>query len=97
MPDGCAIVTGGGTGIGAAVARRLAADGYAVAVLGRRPEPLEVVASEIGGLAVQADVGQPGDCDRAVAEAIERFGGASVLVNNAGIGDAEWEDVLRTT
>lgn len=95
MPDGCAIVTGGGTGIGAAVARRLAADGYAVAVLGRRPEPLEVVASEIGGLAVQADVGQPGDCDRAVAEAIERFGGASVLVNNAGIGDAEWEDVLR--
>ena len=52
-----ALVTGGGTGIGAAVARRLAADGYAVAVTGRRAGPIEEVAAEIDGLAVVADTG----------------------------------------
>ena len=46
--DKVALVTGGGTGIGAAIARRLAADGYAVAVTGRRPGPIQEVASEIG-------------------------------------------------
>ena len=47
-----ALVTGGGTGIGAAVARRLAADGYAVTVTGRRPGPIEEIAREIDGHAV---------------------------------------------
>ena len=54
-----AIVTGGGTGIGAAIARRLAADGFAVCVTGRRREPLEDVAAETGALAVVADTGEP--------------------------------------
>ena len=81
-----ALVTGGGTGIGAAVARRLAADGYAVAVTGRRPGPIEEVADEIGGLAVVADVGVDADADRAVAETVARFGGLDALVLNAGIG-----------
>ena len=62
-----ALVTGGGTGIGAAVARRLAADGYSVAVTGRKPAPIEAVAGEIGGLAVAADVGVVAEADRAVA------------------------------
>ena len=52
-----ALVTGGGTGIGAAAARRLAADGYAVAVTGRRPGPIEEIAAEVDGLAIVADTG----------------------------------------
>ena len=81
-----ALVTGGGTGIGAAVARRLAADGYAVAVTGRRPEPIEEVAREIGGLAVTADTGVVLDAERAVAEAVKQYGGLDALVLNAGVG-----------
>ena len=100
-----ALVTGGGTGIGAAVARRLAADGYAVVVTGRRPEPIEAVAHEIGGFAVAADTGVTLGAERAVAETVERFGGIDALVLNAGVGgegslldlDPEiFETVLRT-
>ena len=100
-----ALVTGGGTGIGAAVARRLAADGYAVAVTGRRPAPIEEIAEEIEGLAVVADVGVVADADRAVAETIARFDGLDALVLNAGIGGegslldldpAVFESVFRT-
>jgi meso-butanediol dehydrogenase / (S,S)-butanediol dehydrogenase / diacetyl reductase len=81
-----ALVTGGGTGIGAAAARRLAADGYAVAVTGRRSGPIEEVAAEVGGLAIVADTGIESDADRAVAETVDRFGGLDALVLNAGIG-----------
>lgn len=100
-----ALVTGGGTGIGAAVARRLAADGYAVAVTGRRAGPIEEIAAEIDGLAVVADTGVEADAERAVAKTVERFGGLDALVLNAGIGgegslrdlDAGiWDAVLRT-
>lgn len=81
-----ALVTGGGTGIGAAVARRLAADGYKVAVTGRRPEPLEEVAQATGGLAIVADTSVEVDVARAVTETVELFGGLDALVLNAGIG-----------
>ena len=100
-----ALVTGGGTGIGAAIARRLAADGYAVAVTGRRSGPIEAVAAEIGGHAIVADTGDAGDAERAVAETFARFGGLDGLVCNAGIGGdgslrtldlQTWDDVLRT-
>ena len=100
-----ALVTGGGTGIGAAVARRLVADGYVVAITGRRAEPLEAVAGEIEGLAVVADTGVAADAERAVATTVERFGGLDALVCNAGIGgegslrdldQVVWDDVLRT-
>jgi NAD(P)-dependent dehydrogenase (short-subunit alcohol dehydrogenase family) len=99
-----ALVTGGGTGIGAGVARRLAGDGWAVAVTGRRVEPIESVAAEVGGLALQADTAVPEDCERAVAETAERFGGLDALVANAGIGgegslldadSAVFDEVLR--
>jgi NAD(P)-dependent dehydrogenase (short-subunit alcohol dehydrogenase family) len=99
-----ALVTGGGTGIGAATARRLAADGYAVAVTGRRPGPIQRIAAETGGLAIVADTGVEADADRAVAEAVGRFGGLDALVLNAGIGGegslldlapATFEDVFR--
>jgi NAD(P)-dependent dehydrogenase (short-subunit alcohol dehydrogenase family) len=100
-----ALVTGGGTGIGAAVARRLDADGYSVAVTGRRPGPIEDVAAEIGGLAVTADTGVATDAERAVQETVQRFGGLDAVVCNAGIGGegslreldpATWEEVIRT-
>jgi meso-butanediol dehydrogenase / (S,S)-butanediol dehydrogenase / diacetyl reductase len=99
-----ALVTGGGTGIGAAIARRLAADGYDVAVTGRRSGPIEDVAAEIGGLAIVADTGVPDDAERAVAATVERLGSLDALVCNAGIGGegslrdldpATWDDVLR--
>ena len=99
-----ALVTGGGTGIGAAVARRLAAAGYAVAVSGRRREPLEAVAEEVGGLAIVADATLEADAARAVAEAVAAFGGLDALVLNAGRGGsgslldadpATFEDVFR--
>lgn len=104
-PRAVALVTGGGTGIGAAIALRLAADGYAVAVTGRRPGPIEEVAAGIGGLAVVADTGLVEDADRAVAETVARFGGLDALVCNAGVGGegslrdldpAVWDAVLRT-
>lgn len=100
-----ALVTGGGTGIGAAIARRLARDEYDVVVTGRRSGPIEEVAAEIGGLAVVADTGVSDDAGRAVAVAVERFGGLDALVCNAGIGNdgtlrtldpAAWDEVLRT-
>lgn len=100
-----AIVTGGGTGIGAAIARRLAAEGYAVCITGRRPEPLDEVAAETGALAFVADTGDPQDAQGAVEAAKEAFGRLDLLVCNAGIGTGgtveeqtpeAWDAVLRT-
>jgi meso-butanediol dehydrogenase / (S,S)-butanediol dehydrogenase / diacetyl reductase len=83
-----ALVTGGGTGIGAAIARRLAGEGYAVTVTGRRAGPIEAVAEEIDGHAVVADTSVEADATRSVAAAVERSGGLDALVLNAGIGGA---------
>jgi meso-butanediol dehydrogenase / (S,S)-butanediol dehydrogenase / diacetyl reductase len=100
-----ALVTGGGSGIGAAIARRLAADGFAVAVCGRRSEPLEEVAAEVDGLAVVADCRQPDAAASAVAAAIERFGRLDALVISAGISNPGtvteqtvegWQSVIDT-
>jgi 3-oxoacyl-[acyl-carrier protein] reductase len=79
-----ALVTGGAGGIGSAICRRLAADGYFVAVnynSGR--ERAERLASEIGGVALKADVADAVE----VAAMIEKFGAVDVLVNNAGVAD----------
>jgi NAD(P)-dependent dehydrogenase (short-subunit alcohol dehydrogenase family) len=81
-----ALVTGGGTGIGAAIAQTLVAQGLNVTVLGRRAEPLSaVVATAPDRLhAVLADVTDPAQVAHATAQATERFGPVAVLVNNAG-------------
>jgi len=81
-----ALVTGGGSGIGAAIARKLAREGFAVCVSGRRREPLEQVAGEIGGLAVAADTSDPEAAQRAVDTALERFGRLDAVICNAGGG-----------
>ncbi|GAB3119775.1 SDR family NAD(P)-dependent oxidoreductase [Glaciibacter psychrotolerans] len=78
------VITGGGTGIGAAIARRYAAEGAHVAVLGRRAEPIEAVAAEIGGFAVVADASESASAQAAISAVVERFGAVDVLVANAG-------------
>jgi citronellol/citronellal dehydrogenase len=81
-----ALVTGGGTGIGRAVARELARTGAKVAICGRRPEPLEAVRAELGDecLAVPTDVREPDQVAALVDQTMERFGRIDILVNNAG-------------
>jgi NAD(P)-dependent dehydrogenase (short-subunit alcohol dehydrogenase family) len=81
-----ALIIGGGTGIGGATARRMAAGGWDVCVSGRRIEPLDEVASEIGGLAVSADASTPEGAQRAVDACVERFGRLDALVVSAGAG-----------
>jgi NAD(P)-dependent dehydrogenase (short-subunit alcohol dehydrogenase family) len=79
------LVTGGGAGIGREIARRLAREGMAVAVLDRDGAAAEAVAAEIGGLAVTADVTAPEEVSRAVEAVLARFSRIDVLVNNAGV------------
>ncbi|MGH7357692.1 MAG: SDR family NAD(P)-dependent oxidoreductase [Candidatus Rokuibacteriota bacterium] len=84
-----ALVTGGGTGIGRATALELARSGAAVAICGRRPEPLVAVRGEVEALgaeclAVPADVREPEAVEALVDAVLERFGRVDVLVNNAG-------------
>lgn len=79
-----AFITGGGTGIGAAVARRIAEDGGSVVLMGRRRVPLEAVANEFGGLVVQGDASDPAAVRAAIAETHNRFGPIDILVTNAG-------------
>ncbi len=82
MPS--ALIIGGGTGIGAAVARRLASEEWGVCVSGRRAEPLAEVASATGGLAVSGDSTDAADVDRIVSACVERFGRLDALVFSAG-------------
>ncbi|HEY1146390.1 MAG TPA: SDR family NAD(P)-dependent oxidoreductase [Allosphingosinicella sp.] len=79
-----ALVTGGGTGIGAAIARALAAEGAKLTLVGRRKEPLEAVANEIGGAIATAVVTDRAEVDAAFAGARAAHGPITILVNNAG-------------
>lgn len=110
MPGTCvAVVTGGGRGIGAAISRRLARDGFAVAVnYSRSRDGAERVVKEIqasGGraAAVRADVADAAQAAALIEETAERLGTPTVLVNNAGVNHAgsarsqpprEWDRVL---
>lgn len=79
------LVTGGGAGIGRAIALRLTQDGMQVAVLDRNAAAAEAVAGEVAGLAITADVTSADAVGRAVAATLARFGRIDLLVNNAGI------------
>ena len=105
-----AIVTGGGAGIGKAIALELARCGAGVAICGRRPEPLAETADEIGALGRRVFTGQVDVADSAsvvsfVANAVKEFGKIDILVNNAGVTkdnllmrmtEEEWDAVLDT-
>ncbi|WP_172326764.1 SDR family NAD(P)-dependent oxidoreductase [Mangrovicoccus sp. HB161399] len=102
------IVTGAGSGMGAAAARKFAAEGAKVALVGRHAEGLAAVAAELPGgraMTVVADVTRPEDTRRAVEEVTARFGRVDVLVNNAGVArtgriedfpEADWHAVIDT-
>ncbi|MBA3788099.1 MAG: SDR family oxidoreductase, partial [Actinobacteria bacterium] len=83
-----ALVTGGSSGIGLAIARMLAEEGFGLTLASRTAEKVDAAAGELGALAVAADVSKPEDCERVVAEHVTRHGGLDVLVNSAGIGIA---------
>jgi 3-oxoacyl-[acyl-carrier protein] reductase len=88
------LVTGGGRGIGASIARELAAAGAKVAVSARTAEQVEEVAREIGGLAVVADVSKREDVEAMIAKVVADLGPIDLLVANAGIGTeggSTWE------
>ena len=100
-----AIVTGAGSGIGRAIARRYGQEGAKVVVADVNQAGAEAVAQEISGAngeaaAVQVDVRDRGQVQRMVDTAVERFGGLDILVNNAGVGkiipffettEADWD------
>jgi NAD(P)-dependent dehydrogenase (short-subunit alcohol dehydrogenase family) len=83
-----AVITGAGSGVGRAAAIALAGDGFTIVLAGRRPEPLEAVAAELGAghLVVPADVSDPESVERLFATVEQQFGHIDVLFNNAGIG-----------
>jgi 3-oxoacyl-[acyl-carrier protein] reductase len=85
---GSALITGGSSGIGLAIARALAEEGLSLTIASRRKERAEAAAAELGAQGVAADVSSSEDCERVVAEHVERHGGLDVLVNSAGIGIA---------
>jgi 3-oxoacyl-[acyl-carrier protein] reductase len=98
MPDELAgqvaLVTGGGRGIGAGIARELASAGARVAVAARTREQVQEVAQEIDGLALEVDVTDRGAVERMVAETESQLGPIDLLAANAGIGNVSggiWE------
>jgi NAD(P)-dependent dehydrogenase (short-subunit alcohol dehydrogenase family) len=100
-----ALITGGGTGIGAATARALAAEGARLSLLGRRLEPLQAIAAETGGTAITCDVTERADIERAFGEARAANGPFDLVILNAGIGDSApfqrtkreaWDRVIAT-
>jgi 3-oxoacyl-[acyl-carrier protein] reductase len=101
-----ALVTGGSAGLGAAVARALAADGARVAVAARASERLDSVAAEIGGVAVGIDLSEPDGPVEAVQRAVDALGGLDALLVNMGgpppgtfdeVSDDSWRKALDMT
>ena len=101
MADRAAIVTGGSSGLGLAIARLLLEDGYGVTLAARRPEKLEETVRELSGEGreiahVAGNLGDDQVVAAVVAEHRRRFGRLDVLVNNAGVGVGAWVGEIDT-
>ena len=110
LEEKVAMITGGGSGIGRAIALACGREGARVAVLGRRQDALRGVVKELeqagaAGIAVVCDVSRREDTRRAVDEVEQKFGSVNVLVNNAGIlnvstaetiSEEDWDRVIDT-
>ncbi|WP_375741367.1 SDR family NAD(P)-dependent oxidoreductase [Pseudomonas boanensis] len=99
------VITGAGSGIGAACVRRLAAEGANLVLVGRRREPLEQVAAECAGLVLAGDAASSSDWRGFIRQIIDRFGGIDGLVASAGghglgsateTSDDTWQAALRS-
>jgi NAD(P)-dependent dehydrogenase (short-subunit alcohol dehydrogenase family) len=94
MPS--ALVTGGSSGIGLAIARMLREEGYELTLASRTAGKIDAAAAGLGAHAIAADMSKEEDCARVVSQHAERFGGLDVLVNSAGIGIAGTVESLQT-
>jgi len=100
-----ALITGGGTGIGAAAASHLSAAGATLSLLGRRIDPLQAVAESFGGTAIQCDVTDPARIAAAFGQARAANGAIDLLVVNAGVAESapfhkmkreSWDRIIAT-
>lgn len=103
MAERSAVVTGASSGIGQAVARALAADGYGVALAARSTERLDELAAELDALAVPTDVSDRDQVQALVERTVERFGRIDAVVTAAGVihsapveelGEREWDETI---
>jgi 3-oxoacyl-[acyl-carrier protein] reductase len=101
-----ALITGGSGGLGAAVARAVAAEGAKVAVAARASERLDATAAEIGGIALDVDLSLPDGPAHVVQRAVEQLGGLDALLVNMGgpppgtfadVTDEQWQKALDMT
>jgi len=91
-----AVVTGAGSGIGAATARRFAAEGANVVAWDTNPETAGAIAEELGGIAVVADVTSPEAVAEGFAKVFEKYGRIDVSFHNAGISPPDDDSILTT-
>jgi 3-oxoacyl-[acyl-carrier protein] reductase len=89
------LVTGGGSGIGAAICRAFAKEGARIAVVDRDRKAGDAIAGEVGGTAIECDVSDSAAVDAAFARAEDALGPVDVLVNNAGIIDVELLEAVQ--
>jgi NAD(P)-dependent dehydrogenase (short-subunit alcohol dehydrogenase family) len=101
LAEKAALITGGSSGIGLAIARALGEDGYGITVSARRPDKLQAAAEDLrsGGLDVEsvpANMADEENMQSLITAHKERFGRLDVLINNAGVGIGEAMDALTT-
>ncbi len=97
LDEKVAFITGGGSGLGAAAARRLAADGALIAINDLNPDAAQKIADEVGGIALPFDVTDSEKFDAAVDECVSQLGRLDIMVNNAGIAPANVSEKIELT